>query len=223
MPIDHRFIARLCREAYGSPPDIADTDLVACATVTPSLDGHIYVAFRGTDPDNVHDDLADLEFIPRMVHGFGRVHRGFWDAGRGITSQVAARVTGQTYHLTGHSLGGAIALVVAAKLVEAGMPPATLTTFGAPRVGMVEAAGAMKRLLARQTVTTMYRHANAPVPHLPPQVAMVEDWQHPVPLTQLGDADEAIDWLDIRKTLADRLGDHAIAAYETAVTLATLG
>ena len=223
MPIDHSFVVRLCRDAYTAPPDIADADLVACATVTHSLDGHVYVAFRGTDPDNIHDDIADLEFIPRIVHGVGRVHRGFWDAGRGITSQVAARVGGLTYHLTGHSLGGAIALVVAAKLAEAGMPPATLTTFGAPRVGMVEAARVMKRLLARQTITTMYRHANDPVPHLPPQVAVLEDWQHPVPLTQLGDAEDRIDWLDIRKTLADTIGDHAIAAYETAVTLATHG
>src|SRR5205823_8259206 len=68
----------------------------------------------------------------------GRVHRGFssvlrhtWD--RVETVLEAAR--DKPLFLTGHSMGGALAVLTACRLAKAGRPPVATYTFGAPRVG----------------------------------------------------------------------------------------
>lgn len=107
--------------------------------------GTAFVSFRGTE--DLADWLQDLDAIPENyapLTGFGHVHGGFQDVYELVRKSIVANLpnalTGCTQILiTGHSLGGAVA-VLAAPDVFRGMPPNTieprLITFGGPRVGL---------------------------------------------------------------------------------------
>lgn len=106
------------------------------------------LAFRGTRvslnllteaPINLWDLLTDFSVGFFKTEEHGQIHSGFYNAFRNfwntrgdiIRSQIGTR----SLHLTGHSLGGALA-TVAARLVNLGpQNPASLYTFGSPTVG----------------------------------------------------------------------------------------
>lgn len=104
----------------------------------------IVLAFRGTD--EVADWLDNLKFRIQGTR-VGKFHRGFlnsvndlWDAifeHYQILQNSASDTTTNQYRplfITGHSLGGAMAVVAAAKLIEQGVPFHSVYTFGQPRV-----------------------------------------------------------------------------------------
>jgi pimeloyl-ACP methyl ester carboxylesterase len=96
-------------------------------------DGTIFVAFRGTQADSFMDLLADARFLPVEWPGGGKVHRGFRDTYQSLSEDIDRWVAslGQApMVITGHSLGAAMATLMAAKYDEA-----ILVTFGSPRVG----------------------------------------------------------------------------------------
>jgi lipase (class 3) len=96
-------------------------------------DGAAYVAFRGTEPDSVSDLLADARFGMLPWPGGGRVHHGFRDAFESLHPAIndwLGRAGHRRLIVTGHSLGAAMATIMAGSY-----PDATLITFGSPRVG----------------------------------------------------------------------------------------
>jgi pimeloyl-ACP methyl ester carboxylesterase len=115
--------------------------------------GHAIIAFRGTQPDSHSDLLADARFLPVAWSGPGRVHRGFWSALEcvlpAIESWLAER-QGSRLTLTGHSLGAAMATLLAAL-----RPQAELVTIGCPRVGNAEFGGVFEGRQARRYVGTV--------------------------------------------------------------------
>ena len=95
------------------------------------------LAFRGTEPDELTDLLADLNAIPRGAMTHGLVHSGFrgecdklWDD---IVRHQKAH-QGKKFYITGHSLGAAMATIATSRFEET-MKVEQLTTFGSPRVG----------------------------------------------------------------------------------------
>jgi predicted lipase len=73
-------------------------------------------------------------------HAQGQVHKGFWKALQAVwvdlcTVLAQVRDRQQPIYITGHSLGGALAILAAAQLVQAGHPVQGVYTYGAPRVG----------------------------------------------------------------------------------------
>ena len=95
------------------------------------------LAFRGTEPDELSDVLADLNAIPRGAMTHGLVHSGF----RGELDKVWHDVALQQHkhqekklYITGHSLGAAMATVCTSRMEEY-TEVVQLTTFGSPRVG----------------------------------------------------------------------------------------
>ena len=95
------------------------------------------VGFRGTD-DRV-DWRTNLNVLARSTP-WGRVHRGFLEAVTTFWPQVGDTVRegigrDRRIWLTGHSLGGALAVLAAAKLSEEGHSVEQLCTFGQPPVG----------------------------------------------------------------------------------------
>ena len=95
------------------------------------------LAFRGTEPDELSDVLADLNAIPRGAMTHGLVHSGF----RGEVDKLWHDVSFlQHKHqkkelwITGHSLGAAMATICTSRMEEY-TPVKQLTTFGSPRVG----------------------------------------------------------------------------------------
>jgi len=108
-----------------------DRDAQAFATTIPGEAA--FVAFRGTQADKWRDLVSDLDFLPAEWGGPGKVHRGFWKAYASLRDPIAAWVAEQPpapLVITGHSLGAAMATLMAAE-----QPRAELVTFGSPRVG----------------------------------------------------------------------------------------
>ncbi|MCO8125585.1 lipase family protein [Stieleria sp. TO1_6] len=106
----------------------------------------VIVACRGTSGSltNLADHYADLDKRVKLVKIGSRevgVHQGFWDAAFSVYPEVWSRVatevaSGRRLWLTGHSLGGATASMLAFRLQYMdNIPVQGLITYGAPRVG----------------------------------------------------------------------------------------
>ena len=95
------------------------------------------VCYRGTEPEEISDLLADLNAIPRGAMTNGLVHSGFrnecdklW---RAISKHQLTHDKKNLY-VTGHSLGAAMATIATSRFEEY-TNVVQLTTFGSPRVG----------------------------------------------------------------------------------------
>lgn len=102
-------------------------------------DTHAVLAFRGTVPGTLPNWVTDA--VVKLVeceHYEGRVHHGFSSALRRTWDKIEPlldEAEGKPLFLTGHSLGGALALLAACRLAKADRAPVATYTFGAPRVG----------------------------------------------------------------------------------------
>jgi hypothetical protein len=97
----------------------------------------VIVGFRGTkDWDDARADLKVKGFKPYRGE-WGSVHRGFWFALDEVWPELRvalAESKGSNVWLTGHSLGGALALLAAARIVKEGGEIEGVYTFGQPSV-----------------------------------------------------------------------------------------
>ena len=149
-------------EAYGPAATIGRGAAQASVTMTGGIPGFRegIIAFRGTDRDP-RDIAADLRASPVGVGGV-TVHRGIYEAFESIKQELVKLPHGR-YTATGHSLGGALALLAGVWLGDV----RRVVTFGAPRVLDV----------AVDTTSTsscpVYRvvRRGDPVPWLPPLTA----------------------------------------------------
>jgi Lipase (class 3) len=114
------------------------------------VDGASLVALRGTQPDDFADVATDLQAsMVEWPESAGRVHGGFAAATRALRPQIQrwiddTRPDLTRLILTGHSLGAAMATLVATL-----WRPGWLVTLGSPRVGnadFVATVGASKIL-----------------------------------------------------------------------------
>jgi len=103
-------------------------------------DEYFILAFRGTEVKSWSDIKADLNVDSvEAKHAFGKVHKGFekevdklWID---IRDYVIKQLKGRKLVITGHSLGAAMATIVAARLKTTGWEIDGLYTYGSPRVG----------------------------------------------------------------------------------------
>lgn len=99
------------------------------------------LAFRGTEPKDVKDLLADANIGLKSWGEMGKVHTGFAEALECIWKEIHATLEGSSGELvcTGHSLGASLATLAASRL-----PASRLLTFGSPRVGNAGFAAAFE-------------------------------------------------------------------------------
>ncbi len=122
-------------------------------------DDALFVAFRGTDDGE--DWLDNVDFIPAATP-WGRVHQGFLEALDGLWPSLSAsiarmRAKNRPIWLTGHSLGGALAVLAAARLEQQGTPVAGVVTFGQPPAGY----GDFAKTFARRSRAPLVRYVNS--------------------------------------------------------------
>ncbi|CAH9091414.1 unnamed protein product, partial [Cuscuta europaea] len=160
----------------------------------------VVVAFRGTEPFNADDLRTDADLSWYKIEGVGRVHVGFMQAlglrknnvrpnrierGTHMTKlayyeikeklrEILAVNKNAKFLLTGHSLGGALAILFAAVLTmeeEDGLLGRLegVYTFGQPRVGDVEFGEFMGENLLKKYGVRYFRYvyANDIVPRVP--------------------------------------------------------
>jgi triacylglycerol lipase len=161
-------------------------------------DAAIVVAFRGTESPATIDGLKDilltdalnLLVVPegRLGHdlaaaGVGaRFHKGFADAIAEIWPPLAEAIEAEFKRqdrpvwLTGHSLGGALALYAAWLLKRRFIPVHEVCTFGAPMIGNRVASEAFNREFAGK----IFRYVNGrdPVPKLPTMSLVANEFLH---------------------------------------------
>src|SRR5262245_56380703 len=162
-------------------------------------DDHIVVAFRGTESpakieglkDWLLTDAANMLIQPAgdlgtdfAAAGVGaRWHEGFMKAVGSIWDPVLEAVQAERKKsdrpvwITGHSLGGALALLAAWRFKRKVVPIHQIYTFGAPMVGNAETASAIDRELPER----LFRYVNDqdPVPRLPTLSLLANSYRHP--------------------------------------------
>jgi len=160
-------------------------DLIDAAFVGTSADG-IVLAFRGTLSsqnggdhkqtaddwiNNLKADLTRGENLP------GLVHRGFLDALKELWHDVEPEVIGRLkaspgkrLYITGHSKGGALAHLAAARFVQSALVQGsniTVRSFEGAHPGDQAFANGYLDLVAD---VTRYEYQDDLVPHLPPSI-----------------------------------------------------
>lgn len=126
------------------------------------------LAFRGTS--NLGQSIRDARLIP-AGHSWGRVHKGFYDGLAKVEElldgfdQSATEV--EHVWITGHSLGGALAILAAARLKQQGII-SHVYTYGQPRM----AFGDFARRFESELPERLWRFINQSdiVARLPPGI-----------------------------------------------------
>lgn len=128
-----RVCAMACAEAYMGAPYGIHSRLAHAKCF--EFEDHRLLAWRGSY--SVLDWMTDLEFLRRGIGSGVEVHHGFWDALGDAVDQLVklGKASAKPMFVTGHSLGGAMAVLSARSLVRLGVAVPAVYTFGCPRVG----------------------------------------------------------------------------------------
>lgn len=168
---------------------------------------HIVLAFRGSESPASLDGLRDwlltnaanllvapqgelaAEFAAAGVTA--RWHQGFVGAVTAVwptlfpAVEAEARRQDRPLWVTGHSLGGALALLAAWLLKRRFVNVHQVVTFGAPMVGNAEVSAALNREFGGRI--TRYVNGPDPVPLLPMMSLVANDYAHCDRCVSLGD------------------------------------
>jgi hypothetical protein len=174
-------LAEAAAAAYVTRPEsIADLLRASTATAfshlgtsgfTAKVGREVVVAFRGTVSGELLNWLTNLNFAQAPFPP-GNAHRGMTEALELVWPQVREQVLsllapGQRVWFTGHSLGGALATLAAARFARS-WDDVRACTFGSPRVGCPDfAAGYRPRLYRIERVDDV-------VCHLPPPPGLMQ-------------------------------------------------
>jgi hypothetical protein len=108
-------------------------------------DTQVYIVVRGTEgfswPNGIRDWVSNVQATAvEFEDGHGRVHDGFYSAFKSVKKDIDDFMkqngrAGKKVVVTGHSLGGAVATIIAAYIRGTTNKDVMLYTFGSPRAG----------------------------------------------------------------------------------------
>lgn len=133
---------------------------------------YISIVFRGTD--ELVDWLDNLN-ITKKETDEGVFHKGFYDALHEVWPQMnqdymdLEKKAHRPLFVTGHSLGGAIATIVAAKCLYDGRPFVSVYTFGQPRALSLDSVPAFNAACGDRFFRMQNHHDL--VSHMPANIA----------------------------------------------------
>ncbi len=148
-------------------PDVHFFDADDTQVFVARNDQIVLVAFRGTE--SWGDWITDFNAVTTS-RPYGDVHRGFYQAYEVVQDQIkgclgSGDLGGRKLWITGHSLGGALAVVAAAEF-QGTYDLTGLYTYGQPKVGF----SSLKDFLNSHYANRFYRFVNDDdiVPQVPP-------------------------------------------------------
>jgi triacylglycerol lipase len=189
-------------------------------------DAHLVVAFRGSESPTSIDGLKDwfltnalnLLIIPEGPLGAdfaaagttARFHQGFVSAITAVWQplftevQTQLRAKDRPLWITGHSLGGALALLAAWLFLRKTVSVHQVYTFGAPMVGNQTVAEAFNREYAGK----IFRYVNMPdpVPLLPMMSLIANDFVHTDKAMPVGEGSSVGNAVELVKQMAGQFG-----------------
>ena len=192
-------LAGLCADLYDDTKASAwvhswETDNVHIAHA--QAEGADILVFRGSV--EVQDWIRNANAFPEWHPNLGFVHAGFAAGLDEVMPEVQAAV-GDRVVITGHSLGGARARILAALRVIEGWPVEQVTVFGSPRPGFANIA----RVIQKSGMShSSYRNRNDPVPLVP---GVLPFWEHTEAWTPIDARPADTDFAPLR--------DHDIGLY----------
>lgn len=131
------------------------------------------LAFRGTEATSFKDIKTDIKATAHQ-EGSIRTHSGFREAYNHVADDIKTELTqinDYTLYITGHSLGGALAILATRDLEKEFPNCAACYTYGSPRVG--------NDSLYEPVKTPIYRIVNRAdmVPNMPPGIIVdISTW-----------------------------------------------
>jgi hypothetical protein len=155
----------------------------------------IVLAARGTVISNISDWIRDFSIYPEFDDQLGPCDAGFLDGARGVSPMILPNVIGKEIYVTGHSLGGALAVLIGAILKLDGANVTQIVTFGAPRVGFRTLRQVLEGVMIRQ-----YHDGDDPVP------AVAWPYQH------------VTDLIDIGQPVLNAVADHSMTLYRKLIS-----
>lgn len=170
-----RLLAQAAIAVYQDAPhlDGFDTDAVRRGSTEVFLfkgERDLIVAFRGTD--SIEDVRLDVRFWRKKVPGLGGTwHRGFVRALEVVFWPLLSKLAFQGHErrvwITGHSLGGALAVLFAARLagMRRGLDVDGVVTLGAPRVASVFGARWLDGMMGSRIL--QFENAGDEITHVP--------------------------------------------------------
>jgi len=151
----HQELSQLCARCY-------QVSTFEEANIEVLVQDNVF-AFRGTDEPL--DAIRDLRIFPLWTKELGFCPAGFLKASKRLVNKVTSvclelDIDHKSIVLTGHSLGGAVAMILGALMTRDEIPPKQIVTFGAPRCGRLKILDGVP--------VTQYRNGKDVVPLVPP-------------------------------------------------------
>jgi hypothetical protein len=188
----------LARDAY-SVSTFAGVKRIVWEDMSADLTGNV-LAIRGTRSWlNLRRDMLIAGEISRTHPTLGKCASGALDAAEGLFPLIGPEVD----TLTGHSLGGQVAVCLAGLFVAAGRPVKLLVTFDAPKAGDIALAGLLAGVETRQ-----YRFLGSVVSawplwldrHVREPLMPIVQWTADV--VRAHSIDRAAEWMQARTAIA---------------------